>query len=65
MDKHIINLLVISSFALLCACQQANNTAPTPVVQATGIPTPEGMTVTPYEHPEIKRQSIPVPKTNN
>ena len=62
------NMFVIGCTTLLLfgtGCQPAPQAivtpAPTPV-KPQGIPTPEGVTVTPYEHPEIQRQTVPTTK---
>ena len=59
----VLSLCGCAVFALI-ACQSAVEVTPVvaPVAQPQGIPTPEGVVVIPYEHPDIQRQRIPTAK---
>jgi hypothetical protein len=70
------NLCVGLSFSVLIftGCQQTPKLSSTPAsssdvpVKETGIPTPDGVVVTPYDRPDIIREKLPTvatPKTSN
>ncbi len=64
MNKMIgITLFGFTVFSMIgCQSQTADTVTPAPAVHPQGIPTPEGVVVTPYERPDIQHQSIPAPK---
>lgn len=59
MKQHVLGWILLLSIGVLYGCQSANHVVEsTPVTIKTGIPTPEGVEITPYEHPDIQRKSL-------
>lgn len=57
----------MSAILLMCSgCQSPTISSPVaeiaPVKTQLGIPTPDGIVITPYDYPEIKRQKVMLPK---
>lgn len=66
-NSNMNKLFCLSVVLLLCSgCQSPTISAPlaevTPVQTQAGIPTPDGIVITPYDYPEIKRQKMSMPE---
>ena len=64
---HMKHLFCFGVIVLACTgCQSPAPYVPvtevSPVKTPAGIPTPDGIVITPYDYPKIKRQQITIPK---
>lgn len=66
-NLNMKKLFCLNVILLLCSgCQSPKISTPlveiTPAQTQTGIPTPDGIVITPYDYPEIKRQKVIMPE---
>lgn len=58
-------IFIVSMILGCSACQNTQISSPqlpsTPVHVNNNVPTPDGIVITPYEYPEIKREKIILP----